>query len=77
MADQPGADGERADRVPATDLTTGTPRWVKVFAIVGVVVVLLIVVMLLTGHGPGRHMHGGLGRVVPATAPVVTLLEGV
>ena len=47
------------------------------FVIVGVALVLLIVVMLLTGHGPGRHMHGGLGRVVPATAPVVTTLQGV
>jgi hypothetical protein len=33
---------------------------VKVFGIIGMVVVLLIIVMLLTGHGPGRHMHSGL-----------------
>jgi hypothetical protein len=39
--------------------TPGTPRWVKVFAIVGAVVALLIVIMLLTGHGPSQHMHGG------------------
>jgi hypothetical protein len=39
--------------------TPGTPRWVKVFAIVGAVVVLLIVILLLTGHGPSQHMHGG------------------
>jgi hypothetical protein len=43
------------------------PRWVKVFAIVAAIVAVLIAVMLLTGHGPGRHMHGGLGRL---TAPV-------
>lgn len=33
----------------------GVPRWVKVFAIVGALVVALVVVLLLSGHGPGRH----------------------
>lgn len=37
----------------------GTPRWVKVFGIIAVVVVLLFVILMLTrgpgGHGPGRH----------------------
>ena len=40
----------------------GTPRWVKVFGIVAVAVVLVFVILLLTGggsHGPGRHMGGG------------------
>jgi hypothetical protein len=32
-----------------------TPRWVKVFAIAGVLVVVLVIVALLGGHGPGRH----------------------
>jgi hypothetical protein len=32
------------------------PRWVKVFGIIGLVLVLLMLVALLTGHGPGRHM---------------------
>jgi hypothetical protein len=41
-----------------------------VFAVVGVVLVLVIVVMLLTGHGPGRHIHSGLGRRAPAIPPV-------
>jgi hypothetical protein len=32
------------------------PGWVKVFAIVAVLVVLAFVVVLLTGgHGPSRH----------------------
>jgi hypothetical protein len=37
---------------------TGAPRWVKVFGIIALAVVVLIVVMLLVGgnHGPGRHM---------------------
>ncbi len=60
MADQPrspGADGGGglgSDRKPKT----GTPRWVKVFAIVAVVAVLLFVVSQFVGgggHGPGRH----------------------
>jgi hypothetical protein len=37
-----------------------TPRWVKVFGIVGGILVLLIIVMLFSGHGPGRHTHSGL-----------------
>ena len=32
----------------------GTPRWVKVFGIIVLVVILLFVVLLLT-RGPGGH----------------------
>jgi hypothetical protein len=35
-----------------------TPRWVKVFGIIALVLVLLVGVLLLTGgtsHGPARH----------------------
>jgi hypothetical protein len=38
--------------------TDGTPRWVKVFGIVAVAVLLVVIVMLVSGrggHGPGRH----------------------
>ncbi len=39
--------------------STGTPRWVKVFGIVVLVLVVLFAVLQLTGvagrHGPGRH----------------------
>ena len=37
------------------------PRWVKVAVVIGIAVALLIIVMLISGHGPGRHMgnHGG------------------
>jgi hypothetical protein len=40
----------------------GTPRWVKVFGIIALVLVVLVVVMLVTGrggHGPGRHTSSG------------------
>ena len=91
MADQPPVGGTAGDRTPEpppgrrvpnpvvpgpAEPTTGTPRWVKVFAIVGVVLVLLIIVMLLTGHGPGRHMHSGLGsHSTSAVLSGVTALE--
>jgi prolyl oligopeptidase PreP (S9A serine peptidase family) len=45
-------------RHPGSDSDTGTPRWVKVFGIISLVVVLLFVFVLLRGggrHGPGRH----------------------
>ena len=38
-----------------------TPRWVKVFGIIALVVVLLFVISLLAGirHGPGMHTPSG------------------
>lgn len=34
----------------------GTPRWVKVFGAIAVLVIVLAAVMLLSGgHGPNRH----------------------
>lgn len=39
------------------------PRWVKVFGIIGIVLVLLVVIIMYTGlsgeHGPGRHLRSG------------------
>ena len=44
----------------------GTPRWVKVFGIVAIVLALLFVVMVFTDlggrHGPGRHLPSGDAR---------------
>ncbi len=50
----------------------GTPRWVKVFGIIFLVVVLLFVILLFTrgpgGHGPGRHTpSGGAGHTPPSS----------
>lgn len=55
-----------ADPTPDAGEDTGTPLWVKVSGIIGGVLVTLIVVMLLTGHGPGRHMPGG--QMPPSSA---------
>jgi hypothetical protein len=56
---------------PDDEPTTGMPRWVKVFGIIALIVVVLFVILLLTGgpgrHGPGRHT-GGLGGHTPAAA---------
>ena len=46
----------------------GTPRWVKVFGIIALVLVLLFVILLSPAcrHGPGRHTPpGGPGGHTP------------
>jgi len=46
-----------------------TPRWVKVFGIIGICLLLLMVIALMSGHGPGRHFrsnHGTGGRAPAA-----------
>ena len=50
-----------------------TPRWVKVFGVIALVVVVLFIVLMLTGrggeHGPGRHgLSGDAGRPTPAAS---------
>jgi hypothetical protein len=47
------------------NVVASTPRWVKVFAIIAIVIFALFVIGLLTGgHGPGRHMpSSGAGGV--------------
>ena len=38
------------------DPSTRPPRWVKVFGIIAIVVVLLFVILHLSGYGLGGHM---------------------
>jgi hypothetical protein len=60
--------------MPDRRSTTGTPRWVKVFGIIALVLVLLFVISLLAGvrHGPGLHTPssdaGGHIRLTSVTA---------
>ena len=64
MSEQPGRfERELASRGdPAGEEPPGMPRWVKVSAVVVVVLVaLLVTVHLLTGGGPGHHMPVGIG----------------
>lgn len=47
-----------------------TPRWVKVFGIIVLVLVLLFVILHLTGisnHGPGSHMRSDGGHTSPSS----------
>jgi hypothetical protein len=49
--------GSTEDRPP------GTPRWVKVFGIIVLVLVLLVAGLMIFGggeHGPGRHTPSGV-----------------
>jgi hypothetical protein len=52
-----------ADQPPYRDYREhpGTPRWVKVFGVIALLLVLLVVIALLTdgSHGPGRHTSSG------------------
>ena len=41
----------------STSAPPGTPRWVKALGIIVLILVLLVGVMLLSGHDPSRHMH--------------------
>ena len=57
MADLP----PNSDRSQDTDTRPGMPRWVKVFGIIVIVLVLLFVISMLAGvrHGPGMHTPSG------------------
>ena len=67
MAEPPSSDsdGDTSDDAgvgPDRKATSGPPRWVKVFGIIAVVVLVLFVILLLAGgHNPGRHSGSGLG----------------
>lgn len=37
------------------DSRHNTPRWVYVFGVIAIILVLLFGILLITGHGPGRH----------------------
>ncbi len=80
MADPPRYSGAADDTAVGSDneSSTGTPRWVKVFGIIAIVVVLLFVVMLVAGggrHGPGRHRHTSGrpgGEILPGSVTEVS-----
>jgi hypothetical protein len=61
MADQSpdpgsrGATGDGSDTDSHLEPTTGAPRWVKVFGIIAIVLVVAFVVLHLTGLAPEGH----------------------
>ena len=61
---------------PAANRPPATPRWVKVFGIIALGLVLLLAIGVVTGragpgggHGPGRHTPGGGGATPASTVP--------
>ena len=53
-----------------TERRAGMPGWVKVFVVIGVVLLVLLIAGLVFGggeHGPGRHMGGGAGDETPTS----------
>lgn len=57
---------------PERDSPPRTPRWVWMSAIaVGILIVLAVVIMLLSGgqHGPARHTSSGDTSVSSSTGP--------
>ncbi len=81
MSSLPDPDGDRDTDVgihagselgPAPSM----PGWVKVFGIAFLVLALVFVVMMASGHGPGRHMPGMAGFGGQAS-PVSATVEGV
>ena len=54
LASDPDAEGDTPNDTLGA-LVQGTPRWVKIFGIVIVVLVLLFVALHLTGHGFSSH----------------------
>ena len=39
-----------------SDVGAPTPRWVKVFGVIAIVVLIAFVILHLAGGGPGRHL---------------------
>ncbi|MBA2759561.1 MAG: hypothetical protein H0U38_07705 [Chloroflexia bacterium] len=82
LSSNPDSSGDPGD---AAGVRPGTPRWVKVFGIIALVVVLLIAALMLTGgsggggHGPGRHAPSGdtpSTSVIEDHTPPSTVTEG-
>ena len=53
----------RARKMHMTDMPPypGTPPWVKMFGGIAIVLIVLAMIAVVTGHGPpGRHLPGGV-----------------
>ena len=55
MADIPRGPDSKSHGGDDTESTASTPRWVKVFGLIALVLFLLFVILHLTGHGLGGH----------------------
>ncbi|MEP6877133.1 MAG: hypothetical protein ABI887_22450 [Burkholderiales bacterium] len=59
MADLPPDRDENTRKRSDFESPASTPRWVKLFGIAAIVVVLLFVALHLTGNSPGGHGPSG------------------
>ena len=66
--------GETTSGVPNRDAPPATPRWVKIFGIVALVLIVIVVLAMLLGgnHGPGRH-----GGALPTGGATALISDGV
>ena len=48
---------------PAPNNSGSIPRWVKVFGIIAIAMLLLVVIHFLTGGGPGMHAPSASGQI--------------
>ena len=72
MVDPPRYSDSDDDTDAGPESTTGRPLWVKVSGIIALLVVLAVIIMLLVGsnHGPGRHtLSGDAGPAPASTVP--------
>jgi hypothetical protein len=51
-------DMARTDPVSGGGATPRTPRWVKMFGVVAIILVVAFLILHLTGNGPQGHGHG-------------------
>lgn len=65
---------------PEHPSSAGTPRWVKVSALIALIVALVFVLLAVTGlggeHGPGRHAVGGTETALARTATPTDIPTG-
>ncbi|MET7426071.1 hypothetical protein [Dactylosporangium sp. NPDC005555] len=55
------------DKMSDGDDAARMPRWVKIVGVAAILLVVLLIAALFSGHGPGRHM-GGHGVSAPVAA---------
>jgi hypothetical protein len=70
MADLPDSNDDTCVGLDRGSLPS-TPRWVKVFGIIAVLLILLFIILHLTGQGPG--LHGG--HTPPASITEQSVLQ--
>lgn len=61
-------DARDGTSIGSPDAAAITPRWVKVFGVIALVVAVLFIVLMFAGggrHGPRRHMPSSDAQPVP------------